>query len=81
MIKSISGIFPVLLLLVVTEASADFVLCTTLNEGRNTKSYLIVENLMRSRLVNNIVEKIQQFSWGRNTLLAFLGITLATLNI
>ena len=38
-------------------------------------------NLMRSRGVRNIAEKIQQFSWSRQTLLSFLGITPATLKI
>ena len=38
-------------------------------------------NLMRSRGVKNIAEKLQQFSWSRQVLLSFLGIIPAALKI
>ena len=38
-------------------------------------------NLLRSRGVKNIAEKIQEFAWNRSALLKFLGIMPATLKI
>lgn len=38
-------------------------------------------NLLRSRGVKNIAEKIQKFAWSRVALLKFLGVTQATLRL
>ena len=38
-------------------------------------------NLLRSRGVKNIAEKIQQFAWSRSTLLRFLGVPPAMLKL